>query len=307
MEDLTRAGTKHLELPDVPADDGLAVNEAGSWAHDKLDVVRKYDPAFVGACRRWGEAYYVDGLAGSGVNRISAEHGRLIWGSPTIALRTQPGFTRCMFLEKDPARAAALDHRTAAFADRRVVEQGEVNTHLLPLMRRYVPPKAPVLVVLDPYGMELAWSTVREIANFRGYKWKAEILMLFPINGINRAMHALLDREESPEVMDRFWGDRTWHRLWIERKTEQLRNADQTRSRGLGLYTDKLKNELGYSYAFSKDVRRSGQTGGVKYILVFATDNRTGAKIMNDIFDGRVRGEQLRLDGMPNTMRRDDR
>jgi hypothetical protein len=136
VDELTKTGIQRaLELPDAPVADDLAVNEAGSWVHDKLTVVRKYDPAFGTACQSWGEWFYVDGLAGSGVNRIAEEGGRLVWGSPVIALRAQPPFANCLFLEQDAARAAALDHRTAALADRRVVEQGEVNTNLLRVMR----------------------------------------------------------------------------------------------------------------------------------------------------------------------------
>jgi hypothetical protein len=37
-----------------------------------------------------GEWFCVDGLAGSGVNRIDEEGGRLISGMPAIAFRTEP-------------------------------------------------------------------------------------------------------------------------------------------------------------------------------------------------------------------------
>jgi three-Cys-motif partner protein len=304
VDELIKTGTQRaLELPDAPVADDLAVNEAGSWVHDKLTVVRKYDPAFGTACQSWGEWFYVDGLAGSGVNRIADEGGRLTWGSPVIALRASPPFTKCLFLEQDAGRAAALDHRTAELADRRVVEQGEVNSDLLKMMRVHLPRRNPVLVVLDPYGMEIDWTTLQDIAAFRQYKWKAEILILFPIDGINRAMHALGDVDET--TLDRFWGDKSWHQLWKEQKMGQLRTPDQTRNRGLQLYTDKLKNELRYAHALSMDVRRSGHTGGLKYILVFATDNGTGAKIMDHVFDSPGRGEQLRFPGMPNPRRRE--
>ena len=303
MNELMGTREQRATLADEPVDDGLAINEAGSWAYDKLSVPRKYAPAFGSACQSWREWFYVDGLAGSGVNRIAEEGGRLIWGSPVIALRSKPAFTRCLFLEQDGAKAAALDARTEALADRRIVEQGEVNRDLLPLMRGNLPRRNPVLVILDPYGMELDWATIRALAAFREYKWKAELLMLFPIDGINRAMMALGDLDE--RTLDRFWGDKSWHQLWKERKMGELRTPDQTRNRGLELYTGKLKGELRYAHAFSKDVRRAGHAGGFKYTLVFATDNPTGATIMNDIFDGRVRGEQLRLPGMPNPLRRD--
>lgn len=294
------------ELPDVPTDDGMAVNEAGSWVRDKLTVVRKYDPAFVSACQQWGQTFYVDGLAGSGVNVIDEEGGARIWGSPVIALRSDPSFTQCLFVEQDPSKAAALDERTMRLQHRRVVQQGDVNRDLLPIMREHLPAarKHPVLVLLDPYGMEVDWATLKDLAEFRRYRYKAEILVLFQVDGLNRAMHA--QGETDPGLMDDFWGDRqTWMQLWKEEELGKLQTPELRRTRGLELYTDKLKNDLGYTYAFSKDVRRAGQTGGLKYILVFATDNKTGAKIMNDVFESEVQGEQMRLYDMPNTMRRD--
>jgi three-Cys-motif partner protein len=291
-------------LPDAPPNDGLAVNDAGSWAHDKLAVVTKYNSAFGTACHnKWDQWFYVDGLAGSGVNRIAEEGGRLIWGSPVIALRAGPPFTRCVFLEQDAARAAALDERTAPLAERRVVEQGEVNADLLPMMKLHVPRRHPVLVLLDPYGLEIDWATIRAVADFRQYKWKAEILILFNIDGTNRVMHALERKDHG--TLDRFWGDDTWHKLWKEKAAGGLSTPDQTRNRWLELYTDKLKDQLGYKYAISKDVRRAGHVGRFKYSLVFATDNATGAKIMDHVFDSPDRGEQLRLPGVPNPMRRD--
>ncbi len=56
VDEPTKTGIQRaLELPDAPVADHLAVNEAGSWVHDKLTVVRKYDPAFGTACQSWGE------------------------------------------------------------------------------------------------------------------------------------------------------------------------------------------------------------------------------------------------------------
>ena len=57
MDELTKTETQRaLDLPEVPPADELAVNSAGSWVHDKLMVVRKYDPAFGVACQSWGDA-----------------------------------------------------------------------------------------------------------------------------------------------------------------------------------------------------------------------------------------------------------
>lgn len=289
---------------DTPPDDGLAVNLAHPWVRDKLRILAKYNPAFCRACSKWGSMFYVDTFAGSGVNVIQEEGATRLWGSPIIALRADPGFTRCLFVEGSAARAAALDSRTAGFGNRRIAEQGDANDDLLPLMREHLPRQNPVLVVLDPYGMEVDWRLLRDLAAFRPGRYKVELLILLPIDGVNRAMHVNADWPE--ERLRTFWGDDSWHRLWIGRQTGELRTSDQVRKAGLDLYTRRIREELGYRHAFSKDVREGGHTGRLKYILVFATDNATGSKIMNDVFDGRERTEQPRLPGFPNPLRRDD-
>jgi three-Cys-motif partner protein len=288
---------------ETPPDDGLAVNVARPWVRDKLGILTKYAPAFCSACSQWGSTFYVDAFAGSGIDMITEENGARLWGSPLIALRSRPEFTRCLFVEENPARAAALDSRTSAFGDRRIVGQGNANNTLLPMMRDHLPRKHPALVVLDPWGMEVDWDLLRELAAFRAGRYKVELLILLPIDGVNRAMH--VDAEWSDQHMNRFWGDNSWHTLWIGRRTGKLRTADQVRNAGLDLYTRRIRHDLGYRYAFSKDVREGGHRGRLKYILVFATDNSTGRKIMNDIFDGRERTEQLRLPGISSPLRRD--
>jgi three-Cys-motif partner protein len=287
----------------APPDDGLEVNAAHPWVKDKLRIVAKYDPAFCRACSEWGSMHYVDAFAGSGVNAIEEEGGTRLWGSPMIALRSVPAFTLCLFVEENPARAAALDRRTEPFGRRRVVVQGNANGTLLPAMREHLPRKNPLLVLLDPYGMEVDWRLLQELAAFRPGRYKAELLILLPIDGVNRAMY--VDAVWTEDRLERFWGDTSWHALWKGSKTGQLNTPNQMRKAGLNLYTSRLREELGYSYAFSKDVREGGHTGRLKYVLVFATDNATGRKIMNDVFDGRERTEQLRLPGFPNLLRRD--
>jgi three-Cys-motif partner protein len=140
------------------------------------------------------------------------------------------------------------------------------DSDLLPLMLRHLPRRNPVLVVLDPYGMEVDCDLLRELAAFRAGRYKVEFLILLQIDGVSRAMH--VDAGWSEERMRRFWGDNSWHRLWIGRRTGELSSPDQIRKAGLDLYTGRIREELGYRYTFSKDVREGGHAGRLKYILV---------------------------------------
>ena len=108
MGELTRSGTDPaLELPDIPVDDGLAIDEAGSW-DSRQTVVRKYDPAFGTACQSRGELVLRGRPGWVGRQPHHEEGGRLVWGSPIVALRSRPALARRLFLEQDDAKAAAL-------------------------------------------------------------------------------------------------------------------------------------------------------------------------------------------------------
>jgi three-Cys-motif partner protein len=126
-----------------------------------------YLHGFAIACSQKARAWsYVDGMAGSGVNRIGATNIRLP-GSPILGLETQPEFTRCLLMEANPAHFRALRARTARYQGRAIALPGDSNRDLVPAMENQVDPRSPCLCVLDPEGSELQWSTVRDISQFR--------------------------------------------------------------------------------------------------------------------------------------------
>ncbi len=122
--------------------DGLAVRRIGIWSLEKLAVVRLYTEGFTGACKEARESYYVDGFSGPGLSRVRvpmASGDLHVWGSPLIALRTRPQFTRCVLLELDIQSCDALRSRTAPYSDRAAIIRGDVNRDLVPAVREHVP------------------------------------------------------------------------------------------------------------------------------------------------------------------------
>ncbi len=94
------------QMLERPIDDGLPTRKAGEWVRDKLAILECYFHGFCVACsgraHRW---YYVEGFAGSGVNRIETT-GDLVWGSAMLALDAEPAFTTCVLLEMADGRVA---------------------------------------------------------------------------------------------------------------------------------------------------------------------------------------------------------
>lgn len=268
----------------TPPDDGMVMRRAGSWARDKLSFVELYSPALGHVVKKkWERWYYVDGLAGPGVNYIPQEGDALVWGSPLIALHADPAFQRCLMLELDRSNFEALQKRTWDHQPRAVVEQGDVNTHLLPMMAEHIVGRErrhPMLVVLDPQGLEVHFSTIEAISRFRTYQMRAEMLILFPAVGLARAAGAYPHQPASGRTLDLFWGDDRWKTLL------GIPSPGAARRAALDLFLGKL-HDLGYDHAFSAAVKKNGNRGPVMYWMVFATDSPTGARIMRSCFDRR--------------------
>lgn len=230
--------------------------------------------------------YYVDGLAGPGICEVKdvPPPTRFVWGSPLLALRTQPGFERCWFVELDGKTAEALDSRTRSSPRRSEVRVGDVNV-LVPDIVGEVPPGAPCFCFLDPEATEVHWSTVAQVARSPGRSKLPEILINFPLE---MAFQRLLTTGEpmddaSVEKADRFFPGREWHEVYEGRLSNAISHSE-ARERYLSLYKKGLEG-LGYKpdRIHTLLVKTPGQPGGTGhplYHLVFASDHPKGSQIM---------------------------
>jgi three-Cys-motif partner protein len=206
-----------------------------------------------------------------------------VWGSPLIALRAEPAFTKCVMVEYGEWNYRALKARTASYGDRAVSTKGDVNVDLLPLMRNNIPRWAPCVCVLDPEGTEVAWSTIERLAAFRRGKYKIELLLLFDADGLVRVMPNLLD-VHSLSAMNRVFGNRDWVELLLRRHPGDLDTPQKVQFALVRMYRDQLLN-LGYEKVIARPIKRDSRTGPVQYYLVFATDSAAGEKIMTHCFE----------------------
>lgn len=106
------------------AGDGLTIRNAGIWAKDKLEIIRQYMYRFAIACKNKAPIFYfVDAFSGLGINRIE-ETDELVWGSPLLALRNEPTFAKCLFMDLNKKNIDSLEARTNSFQDRTVNRPG---------------------------------------------------------------------------------------------------------------------------------------------------------------------------------------
>jgi three-Cys-motif partner protein len=286
----SRRKTSQQILAELEAeDDGLLTRPIGIWSLEKLATLLLYFRAFTTACGKASGGYYVDGMAGPGICRLrgARPHPYLACGSPLIALRTQPEFQQCTFLEIDRRKVEALRARTAAYGGRAAVYQGDVNLDLERLLRDQVPPRAPCFCFLDPQGIELSFGTISAVACTPGRRLKPELLLLFPLR---MAILRLLTLSgpvgfETKERLNRAFGGEEWARIYEARRNGHI-DAAAAEMRYLDLYCDKVR-ALGYGWVQSKAIvapRAPGMRRQEMYHLIFATDHRAGQGIMQDAF-----------------------
>jgi three-Cys-motif partner protein len=205
----------------------------GEWTDRKLSVLAKYLSFFTTALRNQGfELMYIDGFAGSGgrtVERILSHASPLFGtsaasekveapGSARIALETDPPFHRMVLIERHGRRFAALKALCAQYPHVEVEAlNGEANEAIRTLCRSTVwrGPRAPgrgirAVLFLDPYGMNVEFETLRQIAATQAI----DVWYLFPLSGVFRQAtkqgHKLTP--DKREAITRILGTDEWER-----------------------------------------------------------------------------------------------
>lgn len=262
------------------------VDEVGYWTEIKLNIIREYSKAYarILAKQRIIRHYaYIDGFAGAG-SHISKATGLEIEGSPSIALKTQPSFSRYHFIDMDGTRTERLREISSGRSDVSVYT-GDCNSVLIDRVFpkcRYEDYRR-ALCLLDPYDLNPNWEVVRTAGKMRSI----EIFLNFMIMDAN--MNVLWKHPDKvPEAqrfrMTSFWGDDSWREAGylkqpglfgeIEEKADNITVVEAYRRR--------LKEIAGFEFV-PKPLEMKNSKGAVIYYLYFASNNKTGYEIANHI------------------------
>jgi three-Cys-motif partner protein len=261
-------------------------DEIGYWSEVKLEIVRKYASAYskILANQPFIKRHlYIDAFAGAGVH-ISKQTGEFVAGSPMNALLVDPPFRELHFIDIDGGRAAEL-RKLAGDRMNVHVYEGDCNQILecsvFPRCCRKDFSRA--LCLLDPYGLHLNWSVMAAAGRMK----TIEIFLNFPLMDMN--MNVLwhdFDKVKPDQArrMDAFWGNNSWRQaayrtdqnlFGFPEKTDNDVIADAFRAR--------LKEAAGFECVPAPMPMRNSK-GAVVYYLFFASPNRTGQKIVEEIF-----------------------
>jgi three-Cys-motif partner protein len=186
----------------------------GRWTEEKLERLRKYLVAYTTIFKANERAKhlrttFVDAFAGTGTYRATKgvsqdvkEQSVDVYdedatsfqkGSARIAVEVEPSFDHYLFIEKKSSYIHELEKLRVQFpgkANRIKIIQGDANTVLKDWCHRTDWQRNRAVVFLDPYGMAVEWSTIREIANTKAI----DLWILFPLGqAVNRLLkHGLI-------------------------------------------------------------------------------------------------------------------
>lgn len=187
----------------------------GAWTEEKLNAFEKYVNAYLTIMNKYRGQYdwkliYFDGFAGSGSrnedttsednqlmidlideHQIAAEELTPYKGAAERVLNiAQDGFDFYYFIDKDAASSSQLQEKLASYQKDKRLEfrHSDANTEVSKLadaMRKNSKLKA--LVLLDPFGMQVDWSSIERLKGTSTDLW-----ILIPTGVI---VNRLLDRK----------------------------------------------------------------------------------------------------------------
>lgn len=282
----------------------------GDWTTTKLDLLARYLTSYATALKNQPSVErpfvkaYIDAFAGTGYRDLKAadaetggdtsllfpdlageEPQQLLDGSARLALKTQPPFDRYVFIERSPSRCAALEALKDEFPDvagRVSVRQGDANKVIRGLCARVDWSSRRAVLFLDPYGMQVEWSTIAAV----GATKAIDLWLLFPLGiGVNR----LLTKSGEIPVswrhrLNLLLGTEDWYDEFyqVETSTPDLFGESETRVvkkasiETIGRY---FNDRLGSVFAdYAKQPRVLTNSANCPlYLLCFAVGNKNGA------------------------------
>lgn len=265
----------------------LKHDEIGYWSEIKLEIVSKYASAYskiLSSQPVIRRHLYIDAFAGAGVH-ISKKTGEFISGSPMNALLVEPPFSELHFIDLNGSRTAELRKMTSDRPEVRVHE-GDCNQILVKdiFPRCQYKDYCRALCLLDPYGLHLDWTVI----STAGQMNTIDIFLNFLVMDMNMNIlwHDIAKvPAEQIRRMNAFWGDESWRKATYSSDQDLFGHLEKTDNKTVAeAFRMRLKKVAGFKFVPSPMPMRNTK-GAVVYYLFFASPDKTGNKIVEDIFN----------------------
>ena len=273
----------------------------GPWAKEKLEALGQYLSFYTTVLKKQGHwlrgTTFVDAFAGPGLSRVRTKEKRpkepglfdsdtesdvaeveFLKGSPRVALDIANPFTSYIFVDRHSERISELTALKSDYASTRAitVHAGDANALLEQWLASGIDWKHQRAVVfLDPFGMQVPWSTIAALATTKAI----EVIINFPLGmAIQRLLTKSGDIPPGWQMsLDTFFGSPDWRQLvYVEGSDLLGRTVTKVANSGaklLAWYRSRLRSIFGHvsTARLIKNTR-----GNPLYYLIWAGPHSKG-------------------------------
>jgi len=260
------------------------------WTENKAQLIERYLYYFVLVTKH---GTYIDGFAGP--QRPSNPE---MWAAKLV-LESEPRRLRHFYLfdesDEQVQRLKRLRNGQPAVNGRTIrIYNGDFNARLGPLLhRKEIKETEATFCLLDQRTFECHWSTLVQLANYKGKgRPKIELFYFLAVSWLPRALSAVKNKR----LLQRWWGRDDWFHL-KNMKAIQIKEA----------IVERFKGELGYKSVMAWPIydRKGGKF--IVYYMIHATDHPEAPKLMarayNEAVQPRHVAEQSLLSFMQSSPR----
>lgn len=278
----------------------------GPWTEKKLNAFSKYVWSYLMIMKKnlFWETIYFDGFAGSGTKeknidneyykqlQITIEDEKIYKGAAerVLTLKDDLSFNYYYFIDKQECSIQKLEQKLNIKLDlsnkKISYRAGDANQMILELAKAMKTNKYAALVLLDPFGMQINWSSIESLRDTR-----TDIWILIPTGVI---INRLLDKkgelkfEEKletffglsiEEIKSIFYKKSTCQTLFGEE--EIITKVSEPIGKIAKIYSQRLKTI--WKYVTEEPLRLDNRNGVPIFHFVFASNNPSALKIANQI------------------------
>lgn len=291
------------------AEKSVSTNEPAvsdsSWTEAKLQILEKYLHAYTTILsKRRGQFKfaYIDAFAGTGDRKVTKtsnapqfllpefeepETREFLDGSAVKALKVEPKFETCIFIEKSKKRFDRLQSKLKTeFPDRDIRFRNEDANAVIQQICSKNWSEHRAVLFLDPYGMQVSWQTIENIARTKAI----DLWILFPLGvAVNRLLKKDGQIDESwKNRLDTIFGTDDWfNHFYIQERQAGLFEESATLKKTasfetIGKYFIQRLQTI-FPYVAKNPYRLLNSSNNPLYLFCFAANNATALKIAEDI------------------------
>jgi len=276
----------------------------GPWTEKKLEAFSKYVWSYLIIMKKfpYWKTIYFDGFAGSGTRekknntelyqqlKITEEEEKTYKGSAerVLELNDDISFDFYYFIDKKEESLKKLEAKLAPkFKNKKIVyRSGDANRQISELASALKGQDLAALVLLDPFGMQIDWSSIEQLKSTRSDVW-----ILIPTGVI---VNRLLDKRGKLKFSDKlesFFGlpiEDIKSYFYREDKVQTLFGEEETITKVskpiekiAKLYADRMKTI--WTHVTDEPLVLSNRNGVPIFHFVFASNNKNAKKIAKQI------------------------